>query len=172
MNPMSRKRDERLLRITRRATFGRAVRAAPQAAAPAPTPSDPVPEEPPAAVAVAVAVAGDGVEGSRRRSPRVAVADEVGIRRIGSFNFQARMENVSAGGCRVELIDTYEIGDHVIARLPQLEPLGARVCWATGATAGIEFLSGMHPAVFDSLLTRLQPAQMPGPGVARVSTQA
>ena len=67
------------------------------------------------------------------------------------------MENVSAGGCRVELIDTYEIGDHVIARLPQLEPLGARVCWATGATAGIEFLTGFHPAVFDSLLTRLRP---------------
>jgi len=95
------------------------------------------------------------MEGSRRRSRRVAVADEVGIRRIGSFNFQARMHDVSVGGCKVELIEAYDAGDHVVARLPKLEPLGARVRWAMGTTAGIEFLNGMHPAVFDSLLLRL-----------------
>jgi hypothetical protein len=156
MHLMSRKPSERLLQITRRASFGRAVRPAPEVAAPAPTPAEPIHEEAPAAAEIAVP--GDGVEGSRRRSPRVAVADEVGIRRIGSFNFQARLDNVSAGGCRVELIEAYEVGDRVIARLPQLEPLGARVCWTMGATAGIEFLSGMHPAVFDSVLLRLQPA--------------
>jgi hypothetical protein len=156
MHLISRKPNERLLQITRRASFGRAVRSDPEVAAPAPTPAEPIHEEAPAAAEIAVP--GDGVEGSRRRSPRVAVADEVGIRRIGSFNFQARLDNVSAGGCRVELIEAYEVGDRVIARLPQLEPLGARVCWTMGATAGIEFLSGMHPAVFDSVLLRLQPA--------------
>jgi hypothetical protein len=98
---------------------------------------------------------GDGVEGSRRRSPRVAVADEVGIRRIGSFNFQARLHDVSSGGCKVELIEQYEMGDQLVARLPKLEPLGARVRWSMGTTAGVEFLTTMHPAVFDSLLMRL-----------------
>jgi hypothetical protein len=102
-----------------------------------------------------VAQGGDGVEGSRRRNQRVAVTGEVGVRRIGSFNFQARMHDISAGGCRVELIEAYDVGDRVVARLPKLEPLGARVCWAMGTTAGIEFLNGMHPAVFDSLLLRL-----------------
>jgi len=33
--------------------------------------------------------------------------------------------------------------------------LGAKVCWAMGTTAGIQFFNGMHPAVFDSLLLRL-----------------
>jgi len=114
------------------------------------------------AVAASVPDAGDGVEGSRRRSRRVEVSDEVGVRRIGSFNFQARMHNVSAGGCRVELIEAYEVGDHVVTRLPKLEPLGARVCWATGTMAGIEFLNGIHPAVFDSLVLRLAaPAAAP-----------
>jgi hypothetical protein len=138
------------------------VRPAPEAPAPIiaepalpePALTEPAREEAPASVAVA----GDGVEGSRRRGPRVAVSDEVGIRRIGGFNFNARLDNISAGGCRVELIEAQEVGDRVIARLPRLEPLGARICWAIGATAGIEFLSGMHPAVFDSLLMRLQPA--------------
>lgn len=98
---------------------------------------------------------GDGIEGSRRRSPRVSVADEVGIRRIGSFNFQAKLQDVSSGGCRVELIEAYDVGDRVVARFPQLEPLGARVRWAMGSTAGVEFLTTIHPAVFDSLLLRL-----------------
>jgi hypothetical protein len=111
--------------------------------------------------AVSSTAGGDGVEGSRRRTRRVTVVDEVGIRRIGSFNFQARLQNVSAGGCRVELIEAYETGDHVVARFPRLEPLGARVCWSTGAIAGIEFLNGMHPAVFDSLLMRLGAPETP-----------
>jgi len=141
--------NERLLQIRRRAVFGRAIRPEMEERKPVAAPvearhagSASLPE-------------GDGMEGSRRRSRRVAVADEVGIRRIGSFNFQARMHDVSVGGCKVELIEAYDAGDHVVARLPKLEPLGARVRWAMGTTAGIEFLNGMHPAVFDSLLLRL-----------------
>lgn len=158
MQLTSSKPSDRLLQIRRRAIFGRAIR---------PAAGNPVHTTAPAQVdakpAVTVRVPeGDGVEGSRRRSRRVAVSDEVGIRRIGSFNFNAKMHDVSAGGCRVELIESYEVGDHVVARLPKLEPLGARVCWATGTTAGIEFLNGMHPAVFDSLLMRLTaPASSP-----------
>jgi hypothetical protein len=112
--------------------------------------------------AVSSTAAGDGVEGSRRRTRRVTVADEVGVRRIGSFNFQAQLQDVSAGGCRVELIETYDVGDHIVARFPRLEPLGARVRWSMGAIAGIEFLNGMHPAVFDSLLMRLGAPETPG----------
>jgi hypothetical protein len=43
-------------------------------------------------------------------------------------------------------------GEHVIARFPQLQPLGAHVCWTAGTTVGIEFRTPFHPAVFDSLL--------------------
>ena len=141
--------NERLLQTRRRAIFGRAVR-------PSPEPLQPtILTEERAPVFRSSEPAGDGIQGSRRRSRRVAVSNEVGVRRIGSFNFQAQMQDVSAGGCRVELIESYEVGDHVVARLPKLEPLGARVCWSMGTTAGIEFLNGMHPAVFDSLLLRL-----------------
>lgn len=154
------KPSDRLLQIRRRANFGRAIRPAEGGPAHA---TAPAPAQAGAKPAVAVRVPeGDGVEGSRRRNRRVAVSDEVGIRRIGSFNFHAKMHDVSVGGCRVELIESYEVGDHVVARLPKLEPLGARVCWAKGTTAGIEFLNGMHPAVFDSLLMRLAaPASSP-----------
>lgn len=141
--------NERLLQFRRRAVFGRAIRREMEEQTPA---AGPVEERP---ACTTRAPEGDGIEGSRRRNRRVAVSDEVGIRRIGSFNFNAKMHDVSAGGCRVELIEAYEAGDHVVARLPKLEPLGARVCWAMGTTAGIEFLNNIHPAVFNSLLLRL-----------------
>ena len=149
MHPTSGNVNERLLQIRRRAVFGRAIRREMEEQTPA---AVPVEERP---TFTTRAPEGDGIEGSRRRSRRVAVSDEVGIRRIGSFNFNAKMHDVSAGGCRVELIEAYDAGDHVVARLPKLEPLGARVCWAMGTTAGIEFLNGIHPAVFNSLLLRL-----------------
>lgn len=101
---------------------------------------------------------GDGVEGSRRRAPRSAVSGEVSVRRIGGFNFQAGLHDVSIGGCRVEMLEPCEIGDRVVTRFPELEPLGARVCWSAGATAGIEFHASVHPAVFDALLIRLHAA--------------
>jgi hypothetical protein len=152
MDLMSRKSNAKLLDARRRAIFGRAIRPAMQDQEPAGVPAG----ERAAELAVVVtAAAGDGVEGSRRKARRVTVADEVGIRRIGGFNFLSRLNDVSATGCRVELIEKYETGDHIIARFPKLEPLGAKVCWSAGTTAGIEFLSGMHPAVFDSLLMRL-----------------
>lgn len=96
-----------------------------------------------------------GRESERRRSARVPVASEVLVRRVGGFSFEVALHDVSNGGCRVELLEPCEVGDPVIARFPQLEPLGSRVCWAAGTTAGMQFLTTIHPAVFDSLLTRL-----------------
>jgi hypothetical protein len=149
--------NARLLQIRQRATFGRAVRP-PIDSAPAPAAPFVQSEATPAMAAPA---SGDGIEGSRRHSRRVMISDEIGIRRIGGFNFHARLHDVSCGGCRVELLEEYETGDQLIARLPKLEPLGGRVRWATGTTAGVEFMSTIHPAVFDSLLLRLSARPTP-----------
>lgn len=91
----------------------------------------------------------------RRRFNRVPLKSEVSMRRIGGFNFQVALSNVSSGGCNVELIEEAEAGDSAIARFPQLEPLGSRICWTNGRTTGLEFLTAIHPAVFDLLISRL-----------------
>jgi hypothetical protein len=91
----------------------------------------------------------------RRCCRRVALNSEVVVRRIGGFNFQVALREVSRRGCRVELIEPCEVGDAVITRFPQLEPLGSRVCWTEGTTTGVEFTTNIHPAVFDHLLARL-----------------
>lgn len=110
--------------------------------------------EPVAAVAAETPSRADG-KTERRRSNRVGMTSEVLVRRLGGFNFNIALKDISRGGCRVEMLEPSEVGDPVIARLPQLEPLGSRVCWAEGTTTGMQFLTTIHPAVFDMLLTRI-----------------
>lgn len=91
----------------------------------------------------------------RRQCSRVSLKSEAMVRRIGGFNFEVALQDISPRGCRVEMLEPSEIGDSLIARFPELEPLGSKVCWAEGTTTGMQFLSGIHPAVFDMLLNRL-----------------
>lgn len=91
----------------------------------------------------------------RRCVDRVAVASSITLRPIGGFNHQVRIDDVSTAGCRVELVEETELGEPLIARFPQLEPLIGEVRWKAGAMAGLEFSRTMHPAVLDALVSRL-----------------
>jgi hypothetical protein len=91
----------------------------------------------------------------RRSARRFAVSAELAVRRTGSFSFQLPIDDVSSRGCKVELVEAVDSGDHVIARFPGLEPFSARVTWADTQHAGLQFERPLHPAVFDQLLTRL-----------------
>jgi hypothetical protein len=91
----------------------------------------------------------------RRHNERVKVESEISLRRLGSFPFEVRLGDLSAGGCKIEMIEFVEVDDHVVARFPGIEPLGARVSWSDERWAGIDFDRPMHPAVFEQLLTRL-----------------
>jgi hypothetical protein len=99
------------------------------------------------------------VDHERRSLSRVAMGGEVIVRRIGGFNFEVALRDMTAHGCQVELVEACEVGDAIITRFPQLEPLGSRVCWTRGTTTGIEFQTKIHPAVFDHLLGRLNVAE-------------
>ena len=112
-----------------------------------------------AAAPAPVETSSPSVEQERRSLSRVATDGDVIVRRIGGFNFEVALRDVSAHGCQVELIEACEVGDAIITRFPQLEPLGSRVCWTHGTTTGIEFQTKIHPAVFDHLLGRLKVAE-------------
>jgi hypothetical protein len=91
----------------------------------------------------------------RRCCERLGVASSIRVRPIGGFNHQVRVDDVSAAGCRVELVEEVELGEPLITRFPELEPLVGAVRWKNAATAGLEFSRRMHPAVLDALVTRL-----------------
>ena len=115
-------------------------------------------------IAAAILEAGEAPavprEGERRRSGRFATGSAIHARRIPGTNFEVALDNVSAGGCRIEMLEECQEGEDVVTRFPDLEPLGAHVRWSLGHTAGLEFVRPIHPAVFGSLLERLlQPEQ-------------
>lgn len=91
----------------------------------------------------------------RRRCARVPVASTINLRPIGAINYEVELHDLSIAGCRVELVESSAIGESLIARFPQLEPLVGELRWADGATAGIEFSRPMHPAVLDAVMIRL-----------------
>jgi hypothetical protein len=95
------------------------------------------------------------LDGERRQCGRFATGSQIHARRIPGVNFEVMLDNVSSGGCRIEMIEECEVGEDVIARFPELEPLGARVRWTMGPTVGLQFTRPIHPAVFGSLLDRL-----------------
>lgn len=91
----------------------------------------------------------------RRQCERVGLVSTITVRPIGGFNHQVRIDDVSAVGCRVEMVEEVEVGEPLITRFPQLEPLVGAVRWKQGASAGLQFTRSMHPAVLEALVTRL-----------------
>ena len=91
----------------------------------------------------------------RRDCARIAIDSTIGLRPIGAFNYQVKLHDLSIAGCRVEVVEEAGVGEAVIARFPQLEPLAAAIRWKGGTSAGVEFSRRMHPAVLDALMTRL-----------------
>lgn len=95
-----------------------------------------------------------GEPDARRCSRRVAVTGQISVRKSGCLSFQLPTLDLSAEGCRVELVEAVDAGERVIVRLPALEPIGADVAWVHGIHAGVRFHRPLHPAVFDQLLGR------------------
>ncbi|MEO8456085.1 MAG: PilZ domain-containing protein [Sphingomicrobium sp.] len=91
-----------------------------------------------------------------RGNLRAETTAEVTMRRLGHANFKVRVFDLSAKGCKVELIERPNEREHVLVKFEALEVLEAEVCWIAGKTAGLRFERPIHPAVFDLLVERLR----------------
>ena len=77
------------------------------------------------------------------------------LRRLGRPDAHLHLHDISTNGFQVVLGEAMQIKDHVVTRLPGLEPIGATVAWTSEGRAGLRFDRPLHPAVFELLLTRL-----------------
>ena len=92
---------------------------------------------------------------ARRAAARTVTSAAILLRRLGSADLRVRLRDISTVGCRFAGAACLGVNDHLVTRLPGLEPLGATVVWSDGRTAGLRFDRPLHPAVFELLLTRL-----------------
>jgi hypothetical protein len=90
-----------------------------------------------------------------RGSDRALLSVDVSLRRLGQNNYRVKVTDVSAEGCKVDLVERPRIGEHMLIKFDGLETLDAEVCWVEGYIAGLRFERPIHPAVFDLLLRRL-----------------
>lgn len=91
----------------------------------------------------------------RRSSERIALHATVTVRPVGGFSHEVALHDLSASGCRVELVEACEPGDLLFTRLPQIEALFGTLRWVAGPSGGVEFARQMHPAVLDAVAARL-----------------
>ena len=90
-----------------------------------------------------------------RRSERVSLSAEVSLRRPGQSPYRIWVKDLSAEGCKVDLVQRPSEGERMLLKFEGLEALEAEVCWVDGFSAGLQFDKPIHPAVFDLLLHRL-----------------
>lgn len=92
---------------------------------------------------------------SPRRSERVALDAAISLRRPGQLGYRVRIFDLSCHGCRVEFVERPAIDEQLWVRFDGLQPLEAEVCWIDGFMAGVNFVSPIHPAVFERLVAGL-----------------
>lgn len=91
-----------------------------------------------------------------RVSQRVSLSGQVSLRRLGQNNYRVRVNDLSPEGCRVDLVERPNIGEHMLIKFEGLDVLDGEVCWVEGFVAGLRFKNPIHPTVFGLLIERLK----------------
>ena len=103
--------EQRLARITERAHASSAREVPPDVQAYLSAPPRRARKKNASAMPQIADESGEGFLLDRRGCERVALAGEVTVRRIGGFNFQVELEDVSPAGCRIEMIEEAQAGE-------------------------------------------------------------
>jgi hypothetical protein len=150
--------EQRLQRVRARAQLARTtlsnVRTGACAPRPENTPLPPLPSFPELRCGKRCDVENPQSPG-RRGAVRTVGDASILLRRLGNVALEVHLLDISTGGCQLERAASLSIAEHVVTRLPGLEPLGATVAWANSRHARLHFDRPLHPAVFELLLTRL-----------------
>lgn len=88
-----------------------------------------------------------------RRAERRIVNLAASLREPGASLADAEVVNLSTTGFAAETDANLETGNHVWLKLPGLEPANSRVVWIEGRKAGFEFVTPLHSATLDLVLT-------------------
>lgn len=90
---------------------------------------------------------------SRRSGPRVELDAAVRLRGASQGAVDARIFNLSAGGCGLMLKGSpFGAGDLVTIKIEGVEHWQVMVQWCIGRDAGIAFDRPFYPAVFDAIV--------------------
>ena len=90
-----------------------------------------------------------------RRSDRMTLAAHVQLRRSGQLNYKVQVYEASPHGCSCEFVERPQVQERVWIRFDGLSAIEAEVRWTEGFRAGLSFVTLIHPAVFNAIVSRL-----------------
>ena len=93
---------------------------------------------------------------SPRRTIRRKIDAEVILRRSLDQPYKVKLRDLSLNGCSVELVNHVQLGERLWIKLPGLDSIEGFVRWEENFRAGSDFLTPLHPAVFDMLLQKYE----------------
>lgn len=91
-------------------------------------------------------------EGHAPRSARVGVEIVCEVRQGTRPWKAARLEDLSPGGFRIARLPDARAEVPLRIRIPGLQLLSARICWAKDGAVGCEFAEPLHVAVFEHIV--------------------
>ena len=97
---------------------------------------------------------GSSRERKQRKSERIHVQVDAGLRQRGASGVSVRVLDLSPEGFRASTHLELNNGSSVWLRLPGLEPLHATVAWSEGHFIGCAFERPLHPAVVDMIVRK------------------
>ncbi len=87
----------------------------------------------------------------RRKSRRALFRADVDFGHKGR-RCKVSILDLSVHGIKIRAIHKLTIGDEFWMKLPGLAPLSARVAWVRDFVIGCEFVTALHPAMFEAIL--------------------
>lgn len=103
----------------------------------------------------------DRDDGSRRRHERAQVNADATLRAPARVGVDARVHNLSAGGCCLELqFGSFQLGEAVWFKVEGVESWKGTVRWIDAGRVGVEFDHPFFPAVFDQMISLNNPVAL------------
>lgn len=85
-----------------------------------------------------------------RQARRVSLNAAVQFRK-GHTRATVKIVDISTHGARLSAVHILRNGDTFWLKLPTIEPLEAKVVWASEFIVGCQFLQPIHPVIFENL---------------------
>lgn len=97
---------------------------------------------------------------ARRRYERAALEAKAKLRAPSKLSLDARVQNLSAGGCCLELLfGSFKIGETVWFKMEGVENWMGTVRRIDGSLVGVEFAQPFYPAVFEHIVSLNKPVE-------------
>lgn len=92
--------------------------------------------------------------GDHRISTRAGVEILAEVREPGLGRVEAMILDLSLTGFRMRCMTRLTGEKPIFMKLPLFNALESYICWAEGDFYGAEFVQGLHPAVFDHIVSK------------------